>query len=299
MPDSYFAGQTLDDVMRDIIQAILSQGIRANPTKGAITELMGVLVEISNPRARLSRTETRGKLFSCLGELCWYLAKTNDLGFISYYGPRLFCYKGQNQVANVIDLLGRKQESRQAVIQLFSADDIAEQHKDVPCTCTLQFMIRQGALHMISYMRSNDVYLGLPHDIFSFTLFQEILARTLSVELGTYKHAVGSIHLYDINREKAEQFLNEGWQSTVSMPAMPIGDPWAAIQVLLEAEATIRVQGALHVAEFKDLDPYWVDFIRLLQIFRFSKDKELEKAQHIRNTMSSNIYNPFIDQRLR
>ena len=43
------------------------------------------ILEITNPRALLSRTETKGKLFSCLGELCWYLAKTNELSFIAHY----------------------------------------------------------------------------------------------------------------------------------------------------------------------------------------------------------------------
>ena len=43
-------------------------------------------------------------------------------------------------------------------------------------------MIRSGQMDMITYMRSNDVFLGLPHDIFAFTMIQEIMARTLSVE---------------------------------------------------------------------------------------------------------------------
>jgi thymidylate synthase len=226
MAGPYFRAQTLDDVMRSVIEEILSHGNRIHPTKGPAAELTGVLLEIIDPRARLSRTETRGKPFSCLGELCWYLAGANDVEFIAYYirayreyaegdvifggyGPRLFGYRGLNQVANVIHLLRRNPDSRRAVIQLYDAGDIAEEHKDIPCTCTLQFMIRRQALHMITNMRSNDAFLGLPHDIFSFTMFQEIMARDLAVELGTYKHCVGSLHLYDCDREIAQQFLND------------------------------------------------------------------------------------------
>src|SRR5450759_4353018 len=119
---------------------------------------------------------------------------------------------GIRQIDNVINLLKKKSESRQAVIQLFDASDIVEVHKDIPCTCTLQFLIRQRRLNMITNMRSNDAFLGLPHDIFAFTMLQEIIARTLGVEMGTYKHAVGSLHLYDKNRNSAQQFLDEGWQ---------------------------------------------------------------------------------------
>src|ERR1700722_12591720 len=247
MADAYFSGGTLDDVMRSVIDAIRLHGGRIHPSKGWATELTGVLLELTDPRARLSRTETRGKPYSCLGELCWYLAKTNKLNFISYYiprykdyaegdevfgayGPRLFDWKGLNQLANVTDLLGRKRDSRQAVIQLFDGHDIVGEHGDVPCTCTVQFMLRQGVLQMFISMRSNDAFIGLPHDIFCFTMIQEIVARTLSVELGTYKHAVGSLHLYDTDEEAAQQFLGEGWQSTQApMPSMPVGDPWSEI----------------------------------------------------------------------
>ncbi len=316
MGGPYFPGKTLDDVMRSVIEEILSNGDPIHPTKGAAKELTGVLLEITDPRARLSRTETRGKPFSCLGELCWYLAKTNDLGFISYYlreynryadgdkifggyGPRLFDWRGINQFANVADILKRKPDSRQAVIQLFDAGDMEEEHNDIPCTCTLQFMIRHGKLHMFTNMRSNDVMWGLPHDVFSFTMLQEIMVRSLSVELGTYKHAVGSLHLYDKSIGNARQFLNEGWQSTeTAMPPMPPGDPWPAITSLLEAESAIRAGDGVDGSRLNDLNAYWADLIRLLQVFRSSKDKNYDNILELRGKMSSNLYRPFIDNRL-
>jgi thymidylate synthase len=84
MATAFLSEVTLDDLMRSVIEEILNNGNEIKPTKGSAIEVTGVLLELTNPRARLSRTETRGKPFSCLGELCWYLAKTNDLGFISY-----------------------------------------------------------------------------------------------------------------------------------------------------------------------------------------------------------------------
>jgi thymidylate synthase len=311
----YLSGQTLDDVMRSVIEEILAQGSPIHPTKGPARELTGVLLEITDPRARLSRSETRGKPYSCLGELCWYLAKTNDLGFISYYipaykafadgneifggyGPRLFDWRGLNQLGNVTELLRRKRDSRQAVIQLFDAYDIVEEHRDTPCTCTLQFMIRSGRLHMFTSMRSNDAFLGLPHDVFCFTMLQEIMARTLLVEIGTYKHAVGSLHLYDKNTHAAQQFLDEGWQSTAPMPPMPQGDPWPAIAFLLGAESAIRTRNAPDVRSLDDIEPYWADLIRLLQVFRFRKDNEPDKIRALRSKMSSNTYLVFVDKLL-
>lgn len=318
MAKSYFSGQTLDDVMRRVTMEIQSHGERIVPSQGPCTELVGVLLEITNPRARLSRTETRGKPFSCLGELCWYLAKSDKLEFIDYYipykkyadgntvfgayGPRLFNWRGLDQFANVTNLLREKPSSRQAVIQLFDACDITEEHNSYPCTCTLQFMVRGDRLHLVTHMRSNDVYTGLPHDVFSFTMLQEVMSRALSVELGTYKHAVGSIHLYDRHAEDAQKFLNEGWQPTdISMPAMPPGDPMPAIQSLVDAEAAIRAGTPLAELELGGLDPYWLDLIRLLQIFGFSHKDRINDPDGIielRKKMSSATYDPFIDSRL-
>ncbi len=317
MADAYFTGKILDDVMRSVIQQILAHGDRINPTKGEAVELTGVLLEVTDPRARLSRTETRGKLYSCLGELCWYLAGTNDLTFISYYipaykqyadgdeifggyGPRLFNWRGLNQLAKVTDVLRKKLDSRQAVVQLFDAHDIVEEHKDIPCTCTLQFMLRGDKLHMFTNMRSNDVHWGLPHDVFCFTMLQEIVARCLSVELGTYKHAVGSLHLYVKHIKAAKRFLNEGWQPTGAvMPPMPTGDPWPSITLLLQAESAIRTAGAFDDTKLGDVDPYWADLIRLLRVFRSKQDKDADRIKAMRGRMASNVYFPFIDKVLR
>jgi len=316
MANSYICGQTLDDIMRFAIEEIQSNGEWITPSKGRCKELMGVILEITNPRARLSRSETRGKLFSCLGALCWYLAGTNKLEFISYYipeyknyadgdevfggyGPRFFAWKGLNQVVNVTNLLRRKAESRKAIIQLFDATDIIEDHGDIPCTCAMQFMIRLNSLHMITYMRSNDVFWGLPHDIFTFTMLQEIMARSLGVELGTYKHIVGSLHIYEKNTNLVQQFLNEGWQSTeMSMPTMPVGDPWSAIHSFLDAETIIRSGNLFDDSMLESLDVYWADLVRLLQVFNYSKYNDNDNIQKIKQKMASPTYRPFIDKKL-
>ena len=314
MADAHLSAHTLDDVLRAAIEEIKARGEPIRPSKGSAVELFGILLEIKEPRARLSRTETRGKLFSSLGELCWYLAKSKELSFISYYiprykefadgdelfggyGPRLFAWRGLNQLHNVLEVLAHKQDSRQAVIQLFDAPDIVGDHGDVPCTCTLQFASRGGKLHLFTNMRSNDVFLGLPHDVFCFTMLQEIMARTLSIELGTYKHAVGSLHLYDQDVKGAWQFLNEGWQSTEAMPPMPEGDPWPSVNLLLEAEAILRTTEQPVDNILGKADPYWGDLIRLLQIFQCKKKgKGADAAKEVANRMVSRVYLPFVEK---
>src|SRR2546426_11367513 len=81
----YIVADTLDDLLRVVFSNLLKSENRIRPTRGQATELLGVLLQLNNPRARLSLTETKGRLSSCLGELLWYLARTKDLKFIAYY----------------------------------------------------------------------------------------------------------------------------------------------------------------------------------------------------------------------
>lgn len=308
----YLRAKTLDDLIRKVFKILLKSRKRITPSKGCAREKIGVLLELSNPRARLCRTESRGKVISPLGELLWYLAGSDNLDFIQYYipyykelykknesvygayGPRLFCMRGQNQIENVIEII-EKPDSRRAVIQLFNAEDIEKYHTDTPCTCTLQFMNRKGKLHMVTNMRSNDAFLGLPHDFFSFTMIQEVLARTVNLEIGVYKHVVGSLHLYEENIEQAKQFITEGWQSTrIEMPAMPRANPWPEICKLLKAEAKIRAGENIHTGDL-GLSPYWEDLVRLLQMYATDRENQNKLAQ-IRSEFCFDVYDIYTER---
>jgi thymidylate synthase len=307
-----FSGRILDDLLRKLLPKLLTSKIRISPSRGKARELSGVLLELEQPRARLSRTETRGKPFSSLGEFLWYLSRDNKLDFIRYYipayedetedgetihggyGPRLFNQRGHDQLQNAISALKGSSESRRAVMQLFNAEDIARRYVEVPCTCTIQFLVRQKRLHMFTTMRSNDAYMGLPHDIFCFTMLQEVMARTLRLELGKYKQFVGSLHLYDSDGEAAQQYLAEGVQSTVPMPPMPPGDPWPALRKLLDAEQQIRQGGSLEAKAWV-AEPYWADLIRLLQIFAATGNPT--RIEALEAAMDFNRYAPYIGTR--
>ena len=300
---SYFSADTLDDLLRSICSELLSNGKIVSATKGKTRELLGVTLELTNPRARFSISETRGKIFSALGELCWYLSGSDSADFMEYYlpkysqfsdnpdepdprvhgayGPRLFNRADLNQYENVVEMLRRKPSSRQAVIQIFDSIDIAEPHQDVPCTCSLQFFLRDDYLSLIVYMRSNDVYKGFPHDVFAFTMIQEIMARELGAKIGNYKHMVGSLHVYEPDIHQVQNFLSEGYQSTrFVMPAMPEGDPWPSIKYLLKYEADIRVSAETN-QDLSNLESYWADIIYLLHAFRFYKSGNYDAMRNL------------------
>lgn len=309
----YLAADSLDDLLFKAYKQILARGTAIKPSKGDAREISGVLLKLSAPRVRLSRSESRGLLFSCLGELLWILAGSNRLDFIQHYiprydefsddrktiygayGPRLFGKTPHDQVPRVIQLLKDKRDSRQAVLQLFDRTDTLEPHKDVPCTCTLQFMVRDSRLHMFTSMRSNDAWLGLPHDVFTFTMIQELVARSVGIELGEYKHAVGSLHLYDKHQDKALRFLNEGWQTRRPMPPMPKGDPWAAVKSLVAFEKKVRTGHGAIPTPPEPIDPYWEDLATLLSIHEAIRvPNNQPEIRRLKRRIHDDVYSTYI-----
>lgn len=306
---------TLDDLLHSVFRKLLKSKNRVSPTKGSNREEIGVLLKIKSPRARMSRTEQRSTLGSCLGESLWYLSGSAELDFIEHYipsyrefcklppdatisdgayGPRLFgTSNGFDQVARIIQKLRQPNghDSRKAVIQIFDKSDW-ENH-DVPCTCTLQFFARGDVLHLFVSMRSNDAYRGLPHDVFAFTWLQEFVARSIEHEIGTYTHAAGSLHLYDSDENLARRFVDEGWQEKIEMPAMPLGDPWQSLSWLLKAELGIR-KGGTSIPNATGIDTYWVDLARLLLIMSLYKAEDFKGIVTEKRRLSSPVYEAFV-----
>lgn len=311
----YHHANNIDDLLRWALKEISSQTVELQSTRGRTKEIFGVILQLTDPRARLSRTETKqGTLFSCLGELLWYLAGTDDLGFITHYlsryekdsedgetirgayGPRL--RRGEfDQLHRICQVLREKPNSRRAVVQLFQAIDSDPRHKEAPCTCSLQFVLRNGSLDLMVHMRSNDAFMGLPHDVFAFTMLQELIASDLEVELGTYKHCVGSLHLYEDHYQKAKDYLGEHWQLPRPMPRMPKGNPWPQVEQVLVAEASLRAGAALAVST-DALNPYWADIVRLLETYAAFRVNDKSRLSVLLQQMHSRIYDTYISKKL-
>lgn len=296
--------ESIDDLLRAVFKQLLTGrgNFEVDSSKGKSTEVFGALLELKNPRARLSRSFSKAKAFSPLGELFWYLAGSDSVDFIKHYipnypklikdevtangayGPRIFGEMaskkrhGTSEWDRVIRTLREREGSRNALIQIYANSDAKPKNGDKPCTCTIQFAVRNGQLFMHTHMRSNDAFFGLPHDIFTFTMLQEIAARELSVGLGRYTHSVTSLHLYhdsaaterhpaNTSTSGAEAYYREGFHDFSPMPKMPSGDPWPSIEKVTVAEQEIRSGNIDHTAP-TELDPYWHDFIELFKIHK-------------------------------
>lgn len=284
----YIEENSLDDIIRTLLSKIITDGFDQKNSKGENREILGVYIKLTNPLNRLSTSFEKNIFFSPLGEFFWYMSGSNNLDFIKYYipiyhifsndqlilngayGARLFDKDNldTSQVHKIIKLLSIKNSTRQAVIQIFDKKDLdIEGNLDIPCTCTLQFFIRENKLILFVTMRSNDVFIGLPHDIFCFTMLQEIIAKELKVELGEYSHFISSCHYYKADQIKIDQYLNEGLQSSKSqMDSMPLSTSFDIFKIVQKAESDIRTGQFIDIG-LLDLEIYWKDLLYILQVY--------------------------------
>lgn len=163
-----------------------------------------------------------------------------------------------DQLDHVRRLLCSDPDSRQAVIQLYDPQRDTVGHRDVPCTLNYRFFVRRGRLEMHTTMRSNDVWLGLPYDLFTATMLHELMADWLGVELGTYHHHVDSLHLYAQHDHAAAEVAALAVTPSPTMAALSA--PTDALTGFLTAVVT----GSLHA----DADTAWREMAAVLGSYR-------------------------------
>jgi thymidylate synthase len=199
-----------------------SQNLQATSRDGGVKgEVLNAVTVITDPTRGIVLSDVRKMpMRYAVGELMWYLSGNRDLSAIqnytgawdrmsddgktvnSNYGWCIQYKYGFDQWAYVRDMLKADPLSRQAVLHIKTADNTPS--KDVNCTVCLQFLIRDEKLHATVYMRSNDIWMGFPYDVFSFTAMQCKMAMELGVGIGTYTHIAGSLHLYERNGSNEE-----------------------------------------------------------------------------------------------
>lgn len=186
---------------------------------GVVGEVINAVTIIADPTKCVMKSPIRNlSMRYCIGELLWYLSGNNQLKEIqkythnwdrmsddgetvnSNYGYCIQSKYGFNQWEYVKNVLSETPGSRQAIIHIKEPNQTNS--KDINCTVCLQFFIRDNKLYLTTYMRSNDIWLGFPYDVFQFTVMQILMSMELGVELGTYTHISGSLHLYERNVKK-------------------------------------------------------------------------------------------------
>ena len=232
-----FHGRSADEVWQEAADAFReSVGIRNQDSRGGSTkEILHVGMSIADPRQRwvVSRTPPLNLAFA-LAEVVWIMAGRRDLAFLEYwnseyrkyagpgpelhgaYGYRLRHHLLIDQLERAYLALKHEVDTRQVVLQIWDsridmpAVDGTPADTDIPCNLLAMPKIRDGKLEWLQIIRSNDMFLGVPHNFVQFTCLQEVLAGWLGVQCGTYNQISDSLHVYDRH-----------WEKVVNSPPLP------------------------------------------------------------------------------
>lgn len=129
-------------------------------------------------------------------------AKEMNPGLInSNYGWMLFSPNNWHQYEHVVKELKANPFSRRA-LAIYNRPTMHYDYNwggmsDFVCTNAVQYLIRDGFLHVVVQMRSNDAWAGYRNDRAWQAEIQGKMAQELDVIPGNIEWQVGSLHLYE------------------------------------------------------------------------------------------------------
>jgi len=219
-----FEASTADQLWQQLVQVFRdSQGVRVQPSRGGPTkEVLQVATSITDPMQRwvVSRNPPMNPAFA-LVEVVWIMTGRNDLAFLQawnsrlqeYVGPgptlhgaygyRLRRHLGLDQLTRAFEALRNDADTRQVVLQIWDssidlpATNGSPADPDIPCNIASLLKVREDKLEWVQIIRSNDLFLGVPHNFVQFTCLQEIIAGWLNLDCGAYHQISDSLHLYE------------------------------------------------------------------------------------------------------
>lgn len=225
------------------IMHLKADGVRQESQHGVTLEYPEpVSVMYKNPRERILFDETRdSNPFLNFFEALWILEGRNDVDFLQYLVPTMNKYSdngntyygaygyrlrqvtnvlGNNvdQVQEAIAKLKENPDDRQVVLTIRDRMDMWYKGKDQPCNLMVSCKVRNGALNIHVFNRSNDFVWGLAGtNVVQFSMLQEYMAGQIGVKVGMYHQTTDSFHAY----------LNDQWDKVKDTPCLVIHDPYA------------------------------------------------------------------------
>lgn len=276
----------------DAVTEPRSIGSRFGSKPRRTLEVRNVVLRLTNPKRRLMKLPQRPvHLDFALANVLWVCKATKSADMIVTYNPlgepflseegefsgamgnrMAAAYGDRRALLSVVSLLRDHPATRRAVVPLLTADDLAEQAKDLPCVTACNYHQREGVLESTTIMRSQSLVGLLFYDIFLFTMLQEIVATELGVPLGAYTHFCSSLHVYEDEIESLHRVARspqlEGPAAMEGMLETPLTNERIYAIEEEERSAIVRDPDCASLLTESDLgvDSYWRDLIAEMSI---------------------------------
>ncbi len=122
-----------------------------------------------------------------------FAQKHGNLGPV--YGAQWRNFNGVDQLMEVIRQIKHNPDSRRIILSAWNPKDLPEMALP-PCHTFMQFYVNQGELSLQLYQRSGDIFLGIPFNIASYSLFLMMVAQVTGLKPSTFVHTIGDAHIY-------------------------------------------------------------------------------------------------------
>lgn len=221
-----------DNMFKKTVQDIVLLG-RKVETRGRVTlEKLASQTTIPMSAPVLTLPERKLGYRFMAAEAAWILSGDNRVKTIAPYSKQIsqfsddgefffgaYGVKFVDQVSYIVETLANDQGSRQAYMNIWREQP--RKTKDVPCTTGLQWIIRNNAIHCIATMRSSDMFLGWPYDVFNFSMMSLAILLLLrdkhgiNLGLGQLVINAGSQHIYVDDLEKLKDvstFMTQSYE---------------------------------------------------------------------------------------
>lgn len=187
-------------------------------------------------------TTKKCHLRSIIHELLWFLKGDTNIAYLKENKVRIWdewadekgdlgpvygsqwrkwrCADGReiDQITNLVLGLKNNPDSRRHIINAWNVGEI-DQMALPPCHAFIQFYVADNKLSCQLYQRSADIFLGVPFNIASYSLFTMMLAQVCDYKLGDFVHTLGDAHLYSNHLEQAQLQMD---RQPYSSPKMKI-----------------------------------------------------------------------------
>ena len=222
----------------DLVNHVLEHGNEKGDRTGTGTKsVFGYQMRFDLSEGFPMITTKKLHLKSIIYELLWFLKGDTNIDYLTENGVRIWnewadesgnlgpVYGHQwrnwnsdniDQIKSVIETLKTNPNSRRMLVSAWNPSVLPDTSKSFsenvangkaalpPCHAFFQFYVHDGKLSCQLYQRSADIFLGVPFNIASYSLFTLMMAQVCGYRAGDFIHTFGDAHIYNNHIEQLE-----------------------------------------------------------------------------------------------
>jgi thymidylate synthase len=212
--------KTIEKVWKKALKHIMKEGYNFKDNEGrTCREIFNLILKVEKPDEETTKpmeiiSKLKKWIYPSQEELAnSILNKKFVPGYYFTYGDRAFNFRSEEQAINQVDkfiipLLKKDPTSRRAILAFYNPlKDSLLYRKEIPSRMFTDFKIRNKYLNATTIVRSNDIFIGWPADIYQVYVMQKYIAEKLNCSVGSTTTISISAHIFEEQFEDIQKIL--------------------------------------------------------------------------------------------